>query len=435
METLLKKASEQTQEAEVLSIKEESINIRYEDREIKKIDTKNTEGFSLRLIKDERLGTTCGTPPLDHDEMVTQTLTSAKYGNKVEFSLPNTQPVNTVKTYDDKIAKLSIEEMCRTGDTIIQKIMRLAPDLAPDLSISKGVGNVAINNSHGIKAGYNSTNYSIGVGFKIKGSKASVTKWDSSAKYFEFPDQKIEDLIKEYRLCDIKHSMTTRKMPVIFTPQSAWSLLYRVYAAINGDALYRGISPLADKIGSKIFDDQITVVDNPTMDFGTQSCPFDDEGISTYKKNIIEKGVFKEFIFDLATASKKKTKSTGNGFKRGMWGGGIEVPPNPVVANFTLLPGKMSMEEMIKDIKEGIIIDEVLGFHSGNIIQGEFSMNVGVGYFVQNGVIKGRAMDAMVAGNIYESFNKLVGLGNKLEITFVGYLPAMYFKEMSVAGK
>ena len=435
MEKLLTKASQSAQQAEVLRIREESINIRYEDREIKKIETKNTEGSSLRLIKDERLGTTCGTSPLDRDEMLTQALTSAKYGDKVELSFPDIQPVNTVKTYDNKIAKLSIEEMCRTGDAIIKKIMHLAPDLAPDLSISKGVSNTAINNSRGVQADYDITNYTIGVSLRIKGSKASVAKWDSSSKFFEFPDQKIEELIKEYRLCDIRHSVTTKKMPVIFTPQSAWSLLYRVYAAINGDALYRGISPLADKIGSKIFDEQITIIDNPTMNFGMQSCPFDDEGVPTNRKNIIEKGVFKEFIFDLATAAKQKTKSTGNGFKRGFWGGGIETPPNPVVINFTLLPGKMTMEEMIKDIKEGIIVDEVLGFHSGNIIQGEFSMNVGVGYLVQNGVIKGRVMDAMVAGNIYESFNKLVGLGNKLEISFVGYLPAMYFKEMSIAGK
>lgn len=435
METLLAQASQSAQQAEVLQIREESINIHYADRELKKIETKNTAGVSLRLIKDGRLGMTCGTPPLDRDEMLTQALTLARYGDKVEFSFPNNPSVNKVKTYDEKVAQLSIEEMCRKGEEIIQKMRHSAPDLVPDVFISKDIANVALVNSHGLNDHYDKTVYAISVGIKIKGSKTSVTKWDVSGKYFEFPDYKIADLIKEYRFCDIKQGVPTKKMPVIFTSQATWSLLYRVYAGINGDAVYRGISPLGEKINTKIFDERINIIDDATMDYGVQSCPFDDEGVPTYKKNIVEQGVFKGFIFDLATAAKKKTRSTANGFKRGMWGGGIEASPTPVVANFTLLPGKMTLDEMIKDMKEGIVIDEVVGFHSGNIIQGEFSMNVGVGYLVQDGVIKGRAMDAMVAGNIYEEFNKLIALGDKLEISFMGYLPAMYFKEMSVAGK
>lgn len=435
MDKLLAKASQLAQQAEVLEFKEEGVSIRYEDRELKKIQTSNTAGTSLRLIKDNCLGLTSGTPPLDRDDMVKQAVTSAQYGDKIAFSFPPPASFNQLKTCDTKITRLSIQEMCQTGEAIIKKIKKLAPDLAPDLSISKGVAKVTIANSNGLKSDYERTSYAISAGIKIKGSKTSVSKWDLSGKYFEFPDQKIEDLINEYRLCDNQHSVTTKKMPVIFTAQAMWSLLYRVYAAVNGDAIYRGISPLADKIGTKIFDERINVLDNPVMDFGVQTCPFDDEGIPTAQKYIVEQGVLKNFVFDLATGAKKKVKSTGNGFKRGMWGGGIGTPPGPGVANFTLAPGTMSLKDMIKDMKQGIVVDEVVGFHSGNIIQGEFSMTVGVGYWVEQGVMKARVMDAMVAGNIYDSFNKLNALGKELEITFMGYLPAMYFKEMSIAGK
>lgn len=435
METLLAQASQSAQQAEVLEFREESVSVRYEDRELKKIQTNNTAGVSLRLIKDGRLGSTCGTPPLDREGMIKQVITSARYGDKVDFSFPSQASFNKVKTYDKQVAQLSIKEMCQVGATIIKKINKLAPDLAPDISISKDVSRVTMINSNGLKAHYDRTGYAINAGIRIKGSKTSVSKWDLSGKYFEFPDQKIEDLVNEYRLCENQHSASTKKMPVIFTSQATWSLLYRVYAAINGDAIYRGISPLGDKVNTKIFDERINIIDNPTMDFGVQTCPCDDEGVPTYQKNIIDKGVLKGFIFDLATAAKTKTKSTGNGFKKGMWGGGVSTPPGPGVANFTLAPGTMPLKDMIKDMKQGIVVDEVIGFHSGNIIQGEFSMTVGVGYWVEQGVMKARVMDAMVAGNIYDSFNNLVGLGKDVEITFMGYLPAMYFKEMSVAGK
>lgn len=434
MEQLLDKASQIAQQAETLNIKEESVHIHYEAREIKKIETKNTSGVSLRLIKDGRIGTTGGTFPLERDQIVAQALTSAKYSDKVEYTFPSGTP-GQVKTYDKKVAQLSIEEMRSIGETLLKEITRRAPEIIPDLSISKSIEKMVIANSNGLKSEYDKTLYSIGMGSRIKGSKASVEKWDASGKYFQFSHEKIDDLVKEYGLCDIKCSIPTKKMPVIFTPQSAWSLLYRLYAAISGDAVYREISPLGTKIGTKIFDERINIFDDPTMDFGIQSCPFDDEGVPTYRKKIIEKGILRNFIFDLHSAAKKKTRSTGNGFKRGLWGGGIATPPSPGVANLTLAPGKMSRAEMIKDIKEGIIVDEVMGFHSGNIIQGEFSMSVGVGYLIQNGVVKGRAMDAMVAGNIYDSFNNLIALGDKVEISYLGYLPAMYFKDMSVAGK
>ena len=435
MDKLLTKASQLAQQAEVLQIQEESIGIGYEAAELKKIGTKNTTGFALRLIKDSRLGTTCGTVPLAQDEMIAQALLSTQYGDKVAFSFPAVKPQNQLKLYDKKVEQVTIDDMCRTGGNLIKKVAKIAPDLVPDLGVSKDITKVTLANSQGFQSEYEKTTYGISIALRIKGSKAAVGKFEVSGQYFEFPDQKIEDMIKEYRFCDVKHSIPTGKMPVVFTPQAAWSLLYRVYAAVNGEAIYRGISPLGEKLGTKIFDERINIVDDPSMDFGIQSCPFDDEGVLTQKKYIVEKGVLKNFIFDLSTGAKKKTRSTGNGYKRGMWGGGIEISPNPVLANFTLESGNLSMADIIKDIKNGIIVDEVLGFHSGNIIQGEFSMNVGVGYLVQNGVVKGRAMDAMVAGNIYDSFNKLAGLGKQVELSFIGYMPAMYFKEMSVAGK
>jgi PmbA protein len=435
MEKLLAKASQSAQQAETLQIQDETIGVSFEAAELKKIGSKNTTGYALRLIKDNRLGTTFGTAPLAADEMLEQALMSTRYGDTVSFSFPKSAPLKKLKLYDEKITQLSIDEMRQTGETIINQVKKLAPDLVPDVGIGKEISHFTIANSQGLKTEYQRTGYEVAVSLRIKGSKASVAKMHSSGNYFQFPNQKITDLINEYRLCDIRHSIPTGKMPVVFTPQATWSLLYRVYAAVNGEAIYRGISPLGDKLNQKIFDERINVLDNPEMDFGVQSCPCDDEGVSTQKRYIVEKGVLKSFLFDLSTAAKNKTQSTGNGYKRGMWGGGIEISPNPVFANFTLEGGSLSMSDIIKDMKNGLIVDEVLGFHSGNIIQGEFSMNVGVGYLVQNGTIKGRAMDAMVAGNIYDSFNKLAGLGNEVELSFIGYMPAMYFKEMSIAGK
>lgn len=94
------------------------------------------------------------------------------------------------------------------------------------------------------------------------------------------------------------------------------------------------------------------------------------------------------------------------------------------------------MEDMIKDIKEGLIVYDTIGGGQSNLLAGDFSVNIGLGYKIENGEIVGRVKDTMASGNVYEAFNNIAGLCDSAEEIYGSLqIPAFYFKELSVVSK
>jgi PmbA protein len=217
------------------------------------------------------------------------------------------------------------------------------------------------------------------------------------------------------------------------------SLMTRLLAGVNGGNIIKGVSPLEGKIGQKILPDNITIRDNGRMDYGKGSCPFDDEGCPTNNTVLVENGVLKNYLVGVSEGEKLNMKSTGNSFKRTMYSKDIEDAPSIDSTNFLIEGNNISDEELISGIEKGIYIDFVMGTHTGNIVAGEYSLNIGIGYLIENGKITGKVMDAMVAGNIYEDLMKIQAIGTRTEAMSVvfytmGYSPAVLIKDLSVVG-
>jgi PmbA protein len=108
--------------------------------------------------------------------------------------------------------------------------------------------------------------------------------------------------------------------------------------------------------------------------------------------------------------------------------------PSPSTTNLILNEGKVPFEEMIQDIKEGILVDQVIGSGQGNILMGEFSVNLDLGYKIKDGKIRGRIKNVMISGNTYKMLKELVAIGRGAR--FVGSIrtPPLYFREINVVG-
>ena len=142
------------------------------------------------------------------------------------------------------------------------------------------------------------------------------------------------------------------------------------------------------------------------------------------------KGTVKQSLYDLQTAARAKTQSTGNGSRNH---GGL---PSPSPSAFTIAPGNTTFEEMVQDIKEGLVIEQLMGAEQGNILGGDFSGNVLLGYKVENGKIVGRVKNTMVSGNVYQVLKEITAIGNKAR--WVGSFlqtPHLYLPSLSVASK
>jgi PmbA protein len=223
----------------------------------------------------------------------------------------------------------------------------------------------------------------------------------------------------------------TKSLPVIFTPHGiASAFAGPIIAAFNGKTVLEGSSPISSKLGEQVFDKRLSLCDDPTIDYRPGSGPCDDEAVPSEVTPLITEGTISNFYYDLQTAARAKTRSTGNGH-RGQGG-----QPSPSPNAFVVTPGDTTFEDMVTDIKEGLVVEQLMGATQGNILGGDFSGNVLLGYKVENSQIIGRVKDTMVAGNIYELLKQVAAIGN--DTRWVGSFlstPSIYCPSVSVASK
>jgi PmbA protein len=219
----------------------------------------------------------------------------------------------------------------------------------------------------------------------------------------------------------------TQRVPVIFEPRTARTLLGNLFDAIEGRAIYRKASFLAGKLGEKIADERITVIDDGTIPGLFGSSPFDDEGVPTRRTPVIEKGVLRNYLLNTYTARKLGMKTTGNA-SRGITGNaGIGH------GNFFLEPGSRSPEEIIRSVKNGFYVTELIG--SGvNTVTGDYSRGA-VGIWVRDGEFAFPVSEVTIAGTMQEMLNGIADIGNDLEFLGSVSAPTVMLGEMTVAGR
>ncbi|MBA7708172.1 Metalloprotease TldD [subsurface metagenome] len=161
--------------------------------------------------------------------------------------------------------------------------------------------------------------------------------------------------------------------------------------AFNGKTVLEGASPVGKRLNQQVFDERLWLWDDPTIAYRPGSRPCDDEGISSQRTPLITEGAVANFLYDLRTATLAHTRSTGNGSRNH---GGL---PAPSPSAFVIAPGNTAFDEMVNDIKEGLVIEQLMGAEQGNILGGDFSGNVLLGYKVESGKIVGRVKDTMVS--------------------------------------
>ena len=222
-----------------------------------------------------------------------------------------------------------------------------------------------------------------------------------------------------------------KDLPVIFTANGvASALMAPLMAAFNGKTVLEGASPIGNSLGQQVFDSKLWLWDNATIAHRPRSRPCDDEGVASQRTPLIAAGTVASFIYDLQTAAQANTRSTGSGSR----GGGSL--PSPAPSALTIDPGNTSFDDMLADIKEGLVIERVMGAGQGNILGGHFSGNVLLGYKVKNGKIVGRVKNTMVSGNIYQVLKEIIAVGD--DARWVGGFldsPSLYCPSLSVTVK
>ena len=220
--------------------------------------------------------------------------------------------------------------------------------------------------------------------------------------------------------------VSTCRVPVVFDPRAARTLLGSLFEAVNGDSIYRGASFLTGKLGEKLASEAVTIVDDATMPGGLGSSPFDDEGVRSGRTVVMEQGVLKSYLLNCYTARKLGLKTTGNA-ARGM-AGNPGIGPN----NFFLQAGPHTAGDIIGSVKNGFYVTEFIG-QGVNVVTGDFSYGA-AGLWIENGELAYPVEEVTVAGNLLTMLQGVTMVGADLE--FLGSIasPTLKIEEMTVGG-
>ena len=188
----------------------------------------------------------------------------------------------------------------------------------------------------------------------------------------------------------------TARIPVVFDPRVAGSLLGHLVGAINGAAVARGTSFLKDRMGQQVLAAGLTVRDDPLRKRGLRSRPFDGEGMPGEGRAIVADGVLTTWLLDWRSARQLGLASTGHA-SRGTGG-----PPGPAPTNLWLEPGTLAPAELMADITEGLYVTDLIGM-GVNGVTGDYSRGA-AGFMIRNGQLAEPVSEVTVAGNLKEMF-------------------------------
>jgi PmbA protein len=408
----LAKRSGRFEGCDLLLRDERQVGLRFEAGRLRETTLRQEAGLNFRGVAGGRVGI-AGTTDLAAEDapadLLARATASAGQGEACDLAFPRPARLPAVSVFDDRAAGLDVEHLAALGRRVVERLKR--PGWQVSASVDRYIETVRFANSAGQTFTSRSTAVSVG---------AEVTRVKGDDVLMAYDDVTAAGVPSEAELDAIAGSVTRQiergervveppegKLPVLFTPHGSAAVLLPLHQALSGKTVLQGISPLGGKLGDTLFDAAFDLSDDPLLSSRVGSRPADDEGTPSARLPLIEHGTLRAFVYDLETAARAGTGSTGHG-RRGTFG-----KPGISFSNLVVRPGTAVEQELLRDMGHGLVVEELIGVGQGNVISGSFSHPVALAYRVDGGEITGRVKDAAVAGNAYELLKRIRMVGRE----------------------
>lgn len=428
-------------EAELYLSRGEDRGLELRDGRLDGVSGSFSEGAGLRLLSGARMGFACGgglSMPIIQGlfHKVSAQLPYLEEDAAKGFPAPS---LNAADAGELEASLLDTELFTASWDDILPKLKDME---AAALSVDKRLGSVlragygesrgeaVVVNTRGVVTSERGGSCSVGLSTLCEeDGESQVGSAFQSCRKASGLDFRIVGRQAGERTVAL---LGARKLPsgrraVIFDPWVAGELLDLLSSLLCADQVQRGKSLLAGKLGRKVGAELLTFIDDPKRLGGLASSVYDDEGVPTKAKTMIERGVVKEYFYDHYTAAREHRLDNGCAGR-----GGFKGLPSPGSSNFYLAPGLLSREQILADTSDGILVHDIMGMHMADPISGEFSVGVS-GLAVRGGKVKHPVKNAMVSGNLIELLGRVDAVGS--DLTFYGGAGAPTFRvaDMTVA--
>ena len=409
--------------AEVYQSRSLSRPVFFEANRLKQLESAQSEGTALRLWRNGCPGLAVAYGPVEPQAMVERALALSHLNEPELIELGS----DSKPTYPDLGEAVPVEQLVDWGKHAIALIRDAYPEVLVSAEWDSDIETTRLVNSQGLDCHYTDTTLGCYLSAEwVRGDDFLSVSDGQTQRGSLHPEKIVNQILQRLDWAVENVSSPTGRIPILFTSKAADMLWGTVQAALNGKRVIELASPWADRLGQTVTTLALTLYQDP--EDGPFSCPFDDEGTPTRPLVFIQNGILHHFCCDRTTGRQLGTGTTGNGFRPGLGS-----YPTPGLFNLLIQPGSGCLLDLIKQLDDGLIVDQMLG--GGGSISGDFSINVDLGYRVQNGQVVGRVKDTMVAGNVYSALKQLVALGGDADWNGSCYTPSLIVEGLSTTGR
>jgi len=437
------KAGASDAEAVVREGDEFSVNVRM--GQVETLKESGSRGLGLRVFLGTR-SASASTSDLTAEgirQLVDSAMALAKVTEEDPFTgLPETAEFGFVSgdlhLYYDDVYSLSGAERIEWARRAEAAALAADPRItnSDGGSFDAATGRKVLANSRGFVGSYRSSYAGVSVAPLAMDANGAMQRdgWWSSARRLndlESPEAVGKEAARRTLRRLGARRVQTQRVPIVFAPEVARSLLGSVFEAASGDAVWRGASFLAGRLGEPIAAPSLTIVDDNTMLLpsgagGFGSSPFDGEGLPSRRTVVVEAGVLRAYLLNTYSARKLGLKSTHNASR------GLAGTPGIGCGNLYLEPGTQTPEEILAAIPAGLYVTGLMGF-GVNVVTGDYSRGA-TGLWIENGQLTHAVEEVTVAGNLAEMLKNVTAIGSDLEFRGAVASPTLRIDGMTIAG-
>jgi PmbA protein len=418
-------------EAEVYIKASKNLSVEIKDQKIDALESSNSIGYSLRILKDRRLGFSYSTDRGEISSVVDKAVDSAKWVDTDEYlELPVPSEAGKVEIFDPEISSIKEEEAVRKV-SILEKTAYETDTRVKNIRKARGSfsqTDTVILNSKGVDSQYGSTTCMAQIMVLAEEGNDNQMGWYLSGSRFlnevSFEEVGRNAARRALQLLGSKR-MNSQKTHIVLDNLVATEFMEIFASLLSSENVQKGKSLLSGKLGEKVISQKINIIDNGLLYGELGSSPVDGEGVSCRDKSLIREGVLLGYLYNTYTARKEGVSSTGNAVRRGFSG-----LPSVGISNLYIESASkiniMSLSEIFKSVDKCLYVTEAMGVHTANPVSGEFSIGVS-GLWIEKGEIALPVKEAVISGNILSLFENIEAVGD--DMRFFGNIgsPSLLF--------
>ena len=428
------------QSADLIASRSTDFEVKVADGAIVTLTQAVSKGMGLRIFVDGRMGF-CTTSDfsdaalasaVERAVLLAREAASDPFNGLVDLEPGLIVAGDELELYDPAVVALSTDEKIRWAHALESAARASDPRVRKfrDSGVASGESHMVLATSQGAMRALRSTGISLWCNpiAEENGQLQTEVWYDSRTHVADLDAPEVIGRIAGQRAARMLGAkpVKTQRAHVIFEPSMTAGFVAGILGAIDGDAVFKKSSFLADKLGKQIGVAGLNVVDDPHRPRSSGSSPFDGEGMPTYKKQLVDKGVLTTFLYDAYTARKAGVKPTASSRR------GYSSPPHAGTFNFIVEPGSASRDDIYRGVDKALVLTRGLG-RGVNSVTGEYSRGAN-GLWIEKGEVVHAVQEITIAGDFLQMLGNIDAIGNDLQMRGSSGAPTVRVADVTISG-